>query len=95
MEVVGGRFWVKLISNTAFAQYMDHRKFTVRSLAKRVGCSRATIGHLRSGQRDTCRPATAKAIEEALQAPSGSLFVPQVSHVVRNARTQRSARTAA
>lgn len=91
MEVVGGRFWVKLISHAALAQYMEHRGFTVRTLAHRVGCSHATIGHLRSGKRMTCRPATAKAIEEALQAPPGSLFVPQVSHVVRNGRTGHAA----
>jgi DNA-binding Xre family transcriptional regulator len=72
---------VKLISSPALAQYMAHRGFTVRSLADRVGCSPALIGHLRSGKRDTCKPDTAKAIERCLDAPAGSLFVPRVSRV--------------
>jgi hypothetical protein len=80
---ITGRFWVKLISAQAFAQYMQHRDFTVRSLAHRVGCSPALVGHLRSGQRNTCKPETARAIERALDAPAGSLFVPQVSRVAR------------
>lgn len=85
MNEYRGRFWVKLISAAALAQYMEHRGLTVRSLADRVGCSRALIGHLRSGERNTCRPATARKIEKCLDAPVGSLFVPQVSRVLQNA----------
>lgn len=96
------RFWVRLISSDALAQYMQHRSETVRSLAAQVDLltakeaarrggrgtsSRAVIGHLRSGNRNTCQPATAKAIEKCLGAPSGSLFVPQVSRVSRPMRT--------
>lgn len=83
MIVIEGRFGVKLISADALAQYMKHRDFTVRTLAARVGVSPATIGHLRSGARKTCKPSTAKAIERALDAPIGSLFVGEVSHVAR------------
>lgn len=79
-----GRFWVKLISARVLADYMTHRDETVRSLADKVRVSRSTIGHLRSGKRHTCEPATAKAIEKALNAPPGSLFVPQVSRVAGN-----------
>lgn len=79
-----GRFWVKLISRQALAQYMQHRGFTVRTLAGKVGCSHSLIGHLRSGKRSTCQPATAIAIEKALDAPVGSLFVPRVSTVSRD-----------
>ena len=79
-----GRFWVKLISARVLADYMDHRDETVRSLADKVGVSRSTIGHLRSGERDTCKPPTAKAIEKALNAPPGSLFVAHVSRVASN-----------
>lgn len=98
---VDGRFWVKLISSKAFSQYAEHRGFTVRTLAEAVDkelskmkatragkparCSRSTIGHLMSGHRDTCLPHTARAIEKVLDAPKGSLFVPQVLPVVRNA----------
>lgn len=88
MRVVEGRFWVKLISAQALAQYMEHRGFTVRSLAERVGCSRSLIGHLRSGKRNTCDPKYARAIEKCLDAPAGSLFVPQVSRVSRDVPPQ-------
>jgi hypothetical protein len=97
---IGGRFWVKLISSKAFAQYVQHRGFTARSLAtavdkelkkmkamrgdKPAGCSRSLVGHLMSGHRNTCLPHTARAIERVLDAPEGSLFVPQVLPVVRN-----------
>lgn len=80
------RFDVKLISATALAQYMTYREVSVRSLAARVGCSPATIGHLRSGARDYVRPEWAKAIEKALDAPKGSLFVPVISSVSRETR---------
>jgi DNA-binding Xre family transcriptional regulator len=80
-----GRFWVKLISARVLADYMQHRDETVRSLATKVGCSASTIGHLRSGKRNTCKPAVAKAIEKHLNAPPGSLFVPQVSRVASDA----------
>lgn len=83
MIVIEGRFEVKLISSVALAQFMKHRGHTVRSLAAAVGCSRSLIGHLRSGERDTCHPDTAKKIERALDAPVGSLFVANVSHVAR------------
>lgn len=75
---------MRLISADALAQYMEHRDFTVRKLALKAGCSRALIGHLRSGKRNTCLPAHARAIEKCLDAPSGSLFVPQVSRVSRD-----------
>lgn len=75
---------MRLISAEALAQYMGHRGFTVRSLADRVGVSHSTIGHLRRGSRSTCKPKTAKAIEKALDAPAGSLFVPRVFHVASN-----------
>lgn len=86
---------MKLISAQALAQYMEHRGFKVRSLAAvvdaellrstgRSASTRSIIGHLRSGHRSTCQPATAKAIEKCLGAPPGSLFVPQVSGVSRN-----------
>ena len=80
---IEGRFEVKLISAQALAQYMKHRGFTVRSLAEVVGTSRATIGHLRSGKRNTCAPDLAKRIERVLDAPAGSLFVASISRVAR------------
>jgi len=72
---------VKLISRQALRQYMDFRGETNRSLAMKCGpgVGRAIIGHLRSGERQTCSPKTATAIERALNAPPGSLFVPTVA----------------
>lgn len=78
---------MELISATALAQYMNYRDLTVRSLAERCGVSSATIGHLRSGRRKTCKPDTAKAIERHLQAPPNSLFVASVSRVPRYGAT--------
>ena len=84
------RFDVELISARAFAQYMKHRGFTVRSLAeavsKKTPCSRATIGHLRSGERKTANTVVAREIERCLDAPRGSLFVAKVSRVASNTR---------
>lgn len=86
------RFDVRLISSGALAQYMKHRDETCRSLANKVGCSHSTIGHLRSGKSTYVRPEWARAIERALDAPSGSLFVPEVSTVTREvARLNRAA----
>lgn len=104
MMVEEARFWVKLISGDALAQYMGFRDHTVRSLAAEVDSevrkmakkhadvpaeisSRSIIGHLRSGKRTTCQWWTARAIEKCLNAPTGSLFVPQVSRVSRPQRT--------
>lgn len=95
----GGEFRLKLISHQALARYMKYRDFTVRSLAEavqkelvrkrvdpRITCSRSKIGHLRSGHSDVCDyDEVAIAIEEVLEAPRGSLFVPSVSRISQDA----------
>lgn len=91
MRITERRFDVRLISAQALAQYMSYREVSVRDLAGRVGCSRATIGHLRSGARTYVRPEWAKAIERSLDAPRGSLFAPEVSTVVRETRPKQVA----
>lgn len=95
--VLEGRLWVRLTGRRALVDYMKFRHYTVRGLAADVDritakageptSSRAVIGHLRSGERTTCRPSTAAAIESCLQAPPGSLFVAQVSPVSRPYKT--------
>lgn len=68
---------MRLISKQAFRQYMGFRKFSNAGLAKEAKCSISTIAFLRSGgksSRDTVGAATAARIEEALNAPPGSLF---------------------
>lgn len=86
MTQIERRFDVRLISADALARYMKYRDLSVRDLAVKVGCSRATIGHLRSGHRDYVRPEWAKRIEDALEAPRDSLFVAEISSVTRETR---------
>lgn len=83
-QTLEGRFWVKLISREALAQYMDHRDMSIRAVAKKAGIGHAIVGHLLTGYRDTCSESTAKAIEAALDAPFGSLFVVKMSHVLHD-----------
>lgn len=85
MIVEQGKVELKLISPDALAQYMTSRGFTIRSLAEATGNPRhrSTIGHLRSGRRRTCNPELATRIERVLNAPRGSLFIPQISRVSR------------
>lgn len=93
MYVDRGRLWVQLISAQALNQYMEFRKETNRSLATKTGpgVGREIIGHLRSGKRRTCSPKTARAIEEALNAPPGSLFVPRVTTAQSATRQAKAA----
>ena len=86
MKTSPWRFRVKLIDAGVLARYMEFRDETVRSLADKVGCSHSTIGHLRSGRRNTLdNQEWAKKIEVLLNAPPGSLFAPEVSRVSENA----------
>lgn len=78
MPAQEGRLWVRLISRPAFRSYMEFRGETNASLAQKAGVSKAIVGHLRGGHRDTCAPKTARAIEKALNAPPSSLFVPEL-----------------
>ena len=82
---------MRLISSDALASYMQYRDVSVRALAEKVGCSRATIGHLRSGERNYIRPEWAKKIERSLDAPKGSLFVAELSTVTREVRSRSAA----
>lgn len=68
-----------------FADFMKLRGESVRTLAEKTGCSRSTIGHLRSGHIKRTNPDRARAIAAALNAPVESLFVPSVSRVSQDA----------
>lgn len=72
---------MQLISRKVLVDYMRHRRLTVRALAHQARVSPATVGHLRSGKRDTCSSETAHRIEEALNAPPGSLFAAKLSRI--------------
>lgn len=103
MQGIDGRYALTatLLSQTAFKQYLEHRGESYESLAAKVTvlgsklkpapvrCSKATIGHLVTGEIRGTAPKRAKLIEEALHAPIGSLFVYKVSRVA--AATGRAA----
>lgn len=57
-----------------------------RELARRAGLKPGIVGHLLSGERDTCSKRTAVHIEEALGCPAGLLFDESVSAVRADGR---------
>lgn len=82
------RFEVKVKDRRILADYIEFRRLSYAELAQKVhdkcktpGPSKATIGHLVSGHTTSTRKEWAVAIEEVLDAPVGSLFVPKVSRV--------------
>lgn len=87
--------WVRLISREAFRQYMQFRGETNVSLGRKAGVSKAIVGHLRSGQRVTCTGRTANAIERALNAPPGSLFLAEVANATRGGSQRETERVPA
>lgn len=86
------RFEVQVKDRRILADYMAFRRLSYAQLAKKVreiagtsGPSKATIGHLMTGQTNSTKKEWAAAIEEALDAPAGSLFVAKVSRVSEDA----------
>lgn len=77
------RLEMRLKDRRMLRQYMEYKRMRIRDLARAAGVSRATIGHLHSGKRKTCKTDTAARIEEALGAPPGLLFVASSSSVQR------------
>ena len=75
------RLEVKVKDRRILADYIQFRRLSYAQLAAKVGCSKATIGHLCTGATTSTRKEWARAIEEALDAPAGSLFVATVSRV--------------
>lgn len=86
-----GRFYVELISQMALARHMRHQNLSNSELAARIGRSKATIGHLRSGGRTTTSAETAKRIEKALGLPTCTLFLPKVEPATSTTRHLRAA----
>lgn len=85
MKASPWRFEVKVKDRRILADYIQFRRLSYAQLATKVGCSKATIGHLVTGQTTSTRKEWAIAIEEALDAPAGSLFVAKVSRVSQDA----------
>lgn len=87
------RLIVRLKSRRALIEYTEFHKLSGRALArkadeaakrkdKNASVRRGIVGHLLSGERETCNLVTATAIEEALQCPPGFLFEPSLSACV-------------
>ncbi len=85
MQPTRWRFEVRVIDRRVLAHFIKHRRMSYAELAVRVGCSKATIGHLVSGHVKVTRREWAEAIERCLDAPAGSLFAPKAYRVSENA----------
>lgn len=74
------------VQRQVLKQYLAYRGLSYAGLgaACRPRVSKSLIGHLASGERTTCSPESARAIEKALDVPAGTIFVPQVLNVVSN-----------
>lgn len=66
--------WMKLRSKEILDAFMANKDFSNGRLAQYSGCSRAFIGHLRSGYKTSCTPKLAESIAEALDVPLVALF---------------------
>jgi len=58
---------------------MQQHQFSHARLARYADCSKGFVSHLTSGRRESCTPALAARIAEALQIPVEVLFDPRVS----------------
>lgn len=68
------------VQRQVLKQYLAYRGLSYKELADRCRprVAKSTIGHLVSGERTTCRPETARAIEKALDVAPGTIFIPRV-----------------
>jgi hypothetical protein len=83
---------MKLRSKEILNAFMDDKNFSNGRLAQYAGCSRAFIGHLRTGLKTSCTPQLAERISEALDVPLVALFDARESAGSgSNARTRMSA----
>lgn len=94
MVITQQRLIVKLTNKELLIGMMKHHDYNVRTLAeevnrrvkkkdKNLSCSRSLIGHLTSGNRNSCGSEVSKAIEDTLQIPRGTLFAPSIVPVTR------------
>ena len=60
-------------------RYMEAKDMTQARLGRYADCSRQFIHMLVNGQKNTCTPAVAARIEEALGLLKGTLFEPNES----------------
>lgn len=95
MRTTTERLDIKLSNADMFAQLMKANQFTVRTLTEAVQLvlirkhskakiSKSTIGHLRSGARNTVNHDVALAIAELFNLPANALFTPKLITVTRD-----------
>lgn len=74
---------MRIIDRAVLAHVLDHpargRAWSLRELAAILGCSHATLGHLKSGERDTVSTALAQRLSDAVGCHVRVLFLPAVS----------------
>lgn len=94
MRTTTERLDIKLSNAELFAQIMKANGYTVRTLTDAVQyalirkhskakISKSTIGHLRSGARNSVNHDVALAIAELFKLPPNALFTPKVVKVTR------------
>ncbi|MDQ0241246.1 hypothetical protein [Arthrobacter bambusae] len=95
MRATTERLEIKLTNAEMFAQLMKANEYTVRTLAEAVKhelikkhskatISSATIGHLRSGKRNTVNHDVAHAIAKLFKLPHDALFTAKPITVTRD-----------
>lgn len=82
---------VYLRDHRLLVKLMKFNDHSVRTLADRVGSTRSTIGHLRSGRRGYCDDVLAKRIAKALDVPADLLFEVRSSTVSREVARPKQA----
>lgn len=83
--------WMRVRDHELLARYMADRDMSQARLGRYAECSRQFIHQLTSGAKNTCTPAVAKRIEEALGVLEGTLFMPGDSSETRIDSTVRRA----
>lgn len=72
--------WMDLINPEVLRAFINAKPGMNQSkLSEYAGCSRQFISQLLSGDRDSCTPKLAIAIEDVLGAPRGTIFSPKKS----------------
>jgi transposase len=66
---------MELRNRERFIATFEVQGFSERGVARSAGLSHSTVNHLVTGRRQYCSPGTAQALEKALCAETGSLFV--------------------
>ncbi|GGH93964.1 hypothetical protein ACFFGR_09530 [Arthrobacter liuii] len=95
MRTTTERLDIKLSNADMFAQLMKANEYTVRTLTEAVqlvlirkrskaSINKSTIGHLRSGHRNTVNHDVALAIAELFNLPANALFTPKLITVTRD-----------